>query len=67
MAKVGKTYKAYTKRLKVTRRGKVLSRIPGQDHFNAKERRSKQLKQKGFQDFITPKRTLKRFMPQANI
>jgi ribosomal protein L35 len=33
-----KTNKSYTKRLKVTRTGKILSRKPGQDHFNAKER-----------------------------
>jgi ribosomal protein L35 len=32
-----KTNKSYTKRLKVTRRGKILARKPGQNHFNAKE------------------------------
>lgn len=35
-----KTNKSYTKRLKVTKSGKVLSRKSGQNHFNAKERRS---------------------------
>ena len=33
-----KTVKSYAKRLKVTRTGKILSRKPGQNHFNAKER-----------------------------
>ena len=33
-----KTNKSYAKRLKVTRTGKILSRKPGQNHFNAKER-----------------------------
>ena len=33
-----KTVKAYAKRLKITRNGKVLARKPGQNHFNAKER-----------------------------
>lgn len=33
-----KTVKAYAKRLKITRTGKVLARKPGQNHFNAKER-----------------------------
>ncbi len=33
-----KTTKSYAKRLKVTRNGKILSRKPGQNHFNAKER-----------------------------
>lgn len=32
-----KTNKSYTKRLKVTRKGKILSRKAGQNHFNSKE------------------------------
>lgn len=32
-----KTRKSYTKRLKVTKNGKVLARKPGQNHFNAKD------------------------------
>jgi ribosomal protein L35 len=32
-----KTNKSYTKRLKVTRKGKILARKAGQNHFNAKE------------------------------
>lgn len=41
-----KTNKSYKKRLKLTRKGKVLGRKPGQNHFNAKESRSKQLNKK---------------------
>ncbi|MDP3996179.1 MAG: 50S ribosomal protein L35 [bacterium] len=33
-----KTNKSYTKRLKVTKNGKILRRRSGQNHFNAKER-----------------------------
>ena len=33
-----KTNKSFTKRIKVTRTGKLIARKPGQDHFNAKER-----------------------------
>ncbi len=33
-----KTNKSFAKRFKVTRTGKILSRKPGQNHFNAKER-----------------------------
>ncbi|MFA6432872.1 MAG: bL35 family ribosomal protein [Candidatus Paceibacterota bacterium] len=33
-----KTNKSYAKRFKVTRTGKITSRRPGQNHFNAKER-----------------------------
>ena len=32
-----KTNKSYSKRLRVTKRGKIVARRPGQDHFNAKE------------------------------
>jgi ribosomal protein L35 len=38
-----KTNKAFTKRLKITRNGKIIARKPGQNHFNAKERRSTQM------------------------
>jgi ribosomal protein L35 len=38
-----KTNKSYAKRVKVTKKGKVLHRKPGQNHFNAKESRVEQL------------------------
>lgn len=41
-----KTKKALTKRLKVTKKGKILSRAPGFNHFNAKQSRRKQLNSK---------------------
>lgn len=41
-----KTNKSYTKRLKITKNGKILVRKPGQNHFNAKESRRKQLAKK---------------------
>lgn len=31
-----KTNKSYMKRLRVTKKGKIISRVPGQNHFNAK-------------------------------
>ena len=31
-----KTNKSFMKRLRVTKRGKIVSRAPGQNHFNAK-------------------------------
>ena len=40
-----KTNKSYTKRIRVTKTGKLITRKPGQDHFNAKEsNRTKQAK-----------------------
>jgi ribosomal protein L35 len=38
-----KTNKSFSKRMKLTRRGKLISRKPGKNHFNAKEKRSTQL------------------------
>ena len=38
-----KTNKSYSKRLKLTKNGKVLARKPGKNHFNAKASRSSQL------------------------
>jgi ribosomal protein L35 len=32
-----KTNKSYTKRIRVTRNGKLMVRKPGQNHFNAKQ------------------------------
>ena len=41
-----KTNKSFSKRLRVTKNGKVLARAPGQNHFNAKESRTKRLARK---------------------
>ena len=41
-----KTNKSFGKRLRITKSGKILSRKAGQDHFNSKERRRKQLNKK---------------------
>lgn len=35
-----KTNKSYSKRIKVSKSGKLLTRAKGQNHFNAKERRA---------------------------
>lgn len=39
-----KTNKSYSKRLRVTKNGKILARQGGQNHFNAKESRNTQMK-----------------------
>lgn len=60
-----KTNKSFTKRLKITKNGKVLSRISGQNHFNAKESRKKQLNRKGFQNFAMKNTVARRFLPRT--
>jgi ribosomal protein L35 len=46
-----KTNKSFTKRLKVTKSGKILARSTGQSHFNSKESRRSQLAKKKSVDF----------------
>lgn len=41
-----KTNKSFTKRLKVTKNGKIIGRKAGQNHFNAKESGSKKQNKK---------------------
>lgn len=60
----GKTNKSYAKRLKVTRKKKVLARAPGQNHFNAKQPRKKQLQNKKLKNFNIKKRELGKYLPQ---
>ena len=54
-----KTNKSFSKRLKVTRKGKIVARKPGQNHFNAKESRNTQMNGRRSQqlgaDFMTAK------------
>lgn len=50
--------KSYTKRIRVSPTGKLLVRNPGGNHFNAQERRQKQLARKrgGSTISLTPKK-----------
>lgn len=57
-----KTNKSYTKRIRVTRTGKLVARKSGQDHFNAKERgRTKGNKKRGV-TLALGKRVTRRFL-----
>lgn len=58
-----KTNKSYTSRLKITKTGKVLGRTPGQNHFNAKASRSKQLAGKRLANFQMTHKEKARFLP----
>lgn len=60
-----KTNKSFTKRLKVTRTGKILARKPGQNHFNAKARRRKQLSGKRMGTFPLSNKDRGRFLANA--
>ena len=64
---MAKTNKSFLKRLRITRRGKILARMPGKNHFNARASGAKQLRQKGLQNFDISKKVLKRFLPYAKV
>lgn len=60
-----KTNKSYTKRLRVTRTGKIIARKPGQNHFNAKESRAKQLDKARSAPFHMNAKSRGRFLPNS--
>ena len=57
-----KTNKSFTKRLKITKNDKVLSRKSGQNHFNAKETRRRQLSKKTLREFPMTNKEKGRFI-----
>jgi len=60
-----KTNKSYTKRLKVTKNGKIIARRPGQNHFNAKQTGQQRLARKRTQSLTLSKRITRRFLPKT--
>jgi len=58
-----KTNKSYSKRLKKTKTGKILARKAGKNHFNAKEKRSKQLGGKKPVNFRMKSKDINKFLP----
>ena len=60
-----KTNKSYTKRLKITKRGKILARKAGQNHFNAKEGRRRQYSKKHVINFPISNKAISRFIATA--
>lgn len=59
----GKTNKSFTKRLKLTKTGKILGRKPGFNHFNAKQSRTTQLRGKKPVAFTMTAKDISRFIP----
>ncbi len=46
-----KSNKSYKKRLRLTKRGKIVARAPGQNHFNAKTSGSKRMRKNRSENF----------------
>lgn len=57
-----KTNKSYNKRLKVSKKGKILARKSGQNHFNAKQTNSKRLAKKRLISFKISNKAVSRFL-----
>ena len=60
-----KTNKAYTKKLKVTKKGKILARKKGGNHYNAKESRGTQLKRRRKVEIVLTNKNRRRFLPNT--
>ncbi len=60
-----KTNKSLTKRLKITKNGKILSRAPGFNHFNARQSRKKQLNGKKMNQLCLTNKITRTYLPNA--
>lgn len=60
-----KTNKSYTKRIRVTRTGKLVARKAGQNHFNAKQSGSTRAGKRRAISLSLTARVVRRFLPGA--
>lgn len=58
-----KSNKSFTKRIRVTKTGKLLARKAGGNHYNAKESRSTQLARKSNKPMTMTSKDRARFLP----
>lgn len=59
-----KTNKSFTKRLKVTKNGKIVARRKGQNHFNSKDTGRSQMAKNRTTDFTISNKDKARFITQ---
>ena len=67
LRKYMKTNKSFSKRIKVTKNGKLISRRAGQNHFNAKESGRTQLKKGRTQSIVMTQRDKRRYFGTSSI
>jgi ribosomal protein L35 len=60
-----KTNKSYTKRIKVTKNGKLIARKAGQNHFNSRQTGTQRLNRKRTQSLTMSSRAKNRFLANA--
>ena len=62
-----KTNKSFTKRLRITKNGKVLMRKAGQNHFRAKQNRRSQLNKHRILKLTMKNKAKSRFLATSSI
>lgn len=62
-----KTNKSFTKRLRVTKNGKIVMRKAGQNHFNAKESRRGQMNRRRSFAFTITNKSRSRFLSNSDV
>ncbi|MFZ2253233.1 MAG: 50S ribosomal protein L35 [Minisyncoccia bacterium] len=60
-----KTNKSYTKRIKVTKNGKLIARKAGQNHFNSRQTGRQRLNRKRTQELTMTAKDKNRFLANA--
>jgi len=60
-----KTNKSFTKRMRVTRSGKIIVKKPGLNHFNAKASSSSKMNKKRKANFVMTNKSRARFLPNT--
>ncbi|MGM0482312.1 MAG: 50S ribosomal protein L35 [Patescibacteria group bacterium] len=58
-----KSNKSFSKRIKVTKTGKLLRRPGGQNHFNSKDASEKTMQKRGLKKISFNSRIKRRFLP----
>ena len=62
-----KTNKSFSKRLKVTKNGKILSRKAGQNHYNSKDSGRKSIAKGRTETVVMTQQAKRRFLAQSSI
>jgi ribosomal protein L35 len=58
-----KSNKSFLKRLRVTKKGKIVARVPGHNHFNAKESGAGRMRRNRTADLHMTQQDRSRFLP----
>ena len=62
-----KTNKSYSKRIRVTKNGKLVARRPGQNHFNAKQSGSRRQSKRRMVSLTVTNVVRRRFFPGTKV